>query len=133
MNNKKDIIHYKHLPEVKLRYIYYIFLIIYGIDFLSTIIALMFFDGKFAEANPFQAQFFNLGWYGYFTSLFLTASILFFMVILIGLGGKFVRKFEKMKKTKGYYNIYLFFCCGILCGMEIVVLINNFGLLFGLL
>lgn len=129
-SNRKDMKEYTILEDVKLRYIYYILLGIWGIDFISTIIALNFFT-QFSEANLFQAYFFNLGWYGWFLSFSVTGCILFVLTLLIGFGGKLVKGFEEKKRRKGYYNIFIFYCAGVFSGLELTVIIHNIGLLLG--
>jgi hypothetical protein len=124
------IIKYRYLEDVNLRYIFYIFSFLWAIDLISTFIALNFFN-NFYEANPFQAFFFNLGWYGWFISIFLTFSILFLLSVFIGFCARPIKKIEDKKKVKGYYNIFIFYCAGILSGMEILVLVNNIFLLLG--
>jgi magnesium-transporting ATPase (P-type) len=103
------------------------------VDFLTTVIALCFFDGVFVEANPIQAQLFSLGLYGWIISFFLTFSILFFMTLIIGIAGKYILKSEKREKKVGYYNAYLMFVTGIFVGMEIIVILNNVLLLLGMI
>jgi hypothetical protein len=115
--------------EIKLRYIFYIFVGVWGIDLLSTFIALNLSSKNLIEANPFQAQFFALGWYGWLISIFLTTTMLFFLTLLIGWIGRPIIKLENKLNRFGYYNFYLAFCCGIFCGFEIMVIINNISLL----
>lgn len=124
---------YKALKHIRLRWVLLSFVIIYAIDFISTLIALCAFDGLFIEANPIQAYFFNLGWYGWFISLIFTFSILCLLTLIIGWGGRKVIKLEKKKKVFGYYNLYLGFVTGIGIGYELFVIINNIGLLLQLI
>lgn len=119
----------EHL-EVKLRHIFFILAGIWTIDFITTIIALNFFTG-FVEASALPAYLFSLGWYGWFISFFLTMFILFIFTLVIGFAGLQVKKLEDEKNVVGYYNFYLAFVTGIFCGLEILVIINNVGLLLG--
>lgn len=123
----------KILGHIRLRWVFLSFVAIYMLDFITTVIALCLFDGKFIEANPLQAQFFALGWYGWFMSLFFTFSILFFLTLIIGWGGKHIIKIEKKKKVFGYYNLYLGFVTGVSVGFELFVVVNNLGLLLQLI
>lgn len=130
--NRKNILKDICLEDIKLRYVFFIIGGIYFIDFLSTVIALNLFTG-FVEANPIHAQLFALGGYGWFISIFFTGCLLFLLTLIIGMGGKFVKKSEEKLKVRGYYNVYLMFVTGVFSGFEIVVIINNIGLLLSVL
>jgi len=116
--------------KIKLRYVFFILVGIWTVDFITTIIALNFFIG-FSEANKCAAYLFNLGWYGWFISFFLTMSMLFLFTFILGYIGKSFKKLEEKKNVVGYYNLYLAFVTGIFVGFEILVIINNVSLLLG--
>jgi choline-glycine betaine transporter len=117
----------KTAKYIKLRYIFYIFLGVWGIDLLTTFIALNFFN--LVEANPIVSQLFSLGWYGWFISIFMTVFLLFFLTCIIGWFGKIIIKYEKKERDYRYYNFYLAYVCGIFSGFEITVIINNIRLI----
>jgi hypothetical protein len=111
--------------EIKLRYIFYIFAGIWTIDLISTFLNLTFSNGSIIETNPFQVQFFSLGWFGWILSMLITYSVLFVLTILIGLFGKIIKKIEEKKNVKGYYNFYLAYLTGIFTAFELVIVFNN--------
>jgi hypothetical protein len=117
--------------QIKLRHIFYVLAGIWTVDLISTFIALNFFHGYFIESNPFQAQFFALGWYGWFLSIFVTYSIIFVLTIVIGILGIPIKKIEERKNVKGYYNFYLAYLAGIFSAIEITTVISNVRLLLG--
>jgi hypothetical protein len=118
--------------KIKLRVVFFAFLGVWSLDFISTFIALNFSDGQLVEANPFQAQFFNLGWYGWILSFVVTAFALFLLTLLIGFGGRLVKKAEDKEDDFKYHNFFLAYCCGIFSGFEFAVIISNIKLILGL-
>lgn len=118
--------------KIKLRVIFFVLLGVWSLDYLSTFIALNFFHGSFIEANPFQAQFFNLGWYGWIISVAVTTAVLFVLTLIIGFGGRLVEKAEDREDNYKYYNFFITYCCGIFSAYEFVTIISNVALLLGL-
>ena len=118
--------------KIKLKVIFFIFLGVWALDFISTFIDLNFSNGKLVEANPFQAQFFVLGWYGWILSFIITAFILFLLTLVIGWGGKLVKKAEDKEDDFKYHNFFLAYCCGIFTSFEFTVIISNIKLILGL-
>jgi uncharacterized membrane protein len=118
--------------KIKLKVVFFVFLGVWSLDFISTFIALNFSNGKLIEANPFQAQFFVLGWYGWILSFIITAFILFLLTLVIGWGGKLVKKAEDKEDDFKYHNFFLAYCCGIFTSFEFTVIISNIKLILGL-
>jgi len=101
-----------------------IFKIIFGIwllDFISTIIALNFFDGLI-ETTKLPSYLFSLGWYGYILCLFLTALVLFTLSMFIYKSHDYILiKF----KNDGMAFLLCYLSIGIFVMMEFFVIVNN--------
>ena len=119
----------KNLENIKLKTLFIIFLVVWTIDFLTTIYGVAIIGTMF-EANPIPAFFYSMGWYGWII-FYLIATIVFFLFSSITIYFKKIlskKCIENNKKKRGW--IIVFIGITLFCTLEFLVIINNFYWIF---
>lgn len=116
MVTKEEIIEEK-IKKYSWKNLFFIFFILWNIDFILTIILLNFREG-FYEANFISAFLYSLGVIGYMINFIFCMLIIFLLSFLVT---KLVNRLkgEKYKRTMHYIIIILFIL------IEGMVILNN--------